>query len=623
MGLLDTAKPIHRIEIIEPDGSEPKYVISPNIFLDSERPANSNQVSEIYLTSLNVILNLDGSVNVCELELKHEPKHAPAIDMDSTVKVYLGYYNQDFSEGAEYSLVFTGYVTRKKVHLRQSYLECKSKLNRIITLRKKISFSKLMTIDEIIKKLAIEEGSLEEAINGITQSNISKSPGYAISEQKPILDHIKLLAEHSGLNVYMDVFDKFHTSGWVTGDLKDAAGQDNEDWINDRGKTESENSNLYKHTFTFGRDLIACDFERTAPKASAVEIISLMPFSDDPVHTIDPPKVEFTSASDTDPEIPKRVFKISHVTREDAEKIAENLFWRINRQIKGKLKVLGAPQVRIGDGIRIAGDIYGVEPFENFKFSSSGSGGEESLDAKIFQISKINHKFNDMDGFITRVDLVEGRAAVGTGAAPEAGAAGAAVEAGVITSTEAEFTGMAERVEIEEPLIKITNAQWDKTEARQGDTLTLTADVEGAQDGMGGEIEIYEHDVDGIHDLITKFPIAVANKKVETTWDYEYHEDTDEIPTDEELEKYGLKYNPPEYFFVVRIKNAEDQSGILKFKDYVEIILKNPRGEPIADEEYILMLPDGSEITGNLDSEGYAKVEGIPPGKVTVRFPKL
>jgi hypothetical protein len=113
------------------------------------------------------------------------------------------------------------------------------------------------------------------------------------------------------------------------------------------------------------------------------------------------------------------------------------------------------------------------------------------------------------------------------------------------------------------------------------------------------------------------------SNKIETTWEYEYHEDTDEIPTDEELQSYGLSYNPPEYFFVVKIGDAEDISGILLYKDYVEIYLKNPGGEPIADEDYILTLPDGTEIEGKVDSEGYAKVEGIPPGKVSVRFPNL
>ncbi|WP_455391763.1 hypothetical protein, partial [[Eubacterium] cellulosolvens] len=130
MAILDTAKPFHRIEIYEPDATEPKYVISPNIFLDNERPSNTDQVGELFLTNLNIVLNMGSGINICELDFNHEPTHAPAIAMDSLVKVYLGYYNQDYSQGPEYSLVFMGYLTRQKVHLRQTSLECKSRLNK-------------------------------------------------------------------------------------------------------------------------------------------------------------------------------------------------------------------------------------------------------------------------------------------------------------------------------------------------------------------------------------------------------------------------------------------------------------------------------------------------------------
>ena len=419
MGLLDTAKPFHRIEIYDPDATEPKYVISPNIFLDTERPSSNDQVGEIFLTDLNIVLNLNRTVNICELELKHDPNHAPAIEMDSLVKVYLGYYNQDYSQGPEYSLVFTGYLTRQKAQLRRTYLECKSRLNKIITLRKKITYSTQFTIDQLIQKLAVDEGGLELASNGITTSTISRLPGYGISEQMPILDHTAALAEYNGFNIFMDIHDKFHASGWDLGALNDVPNQESNNWIDERGKNEAENSNLYKHIFTFGKDLIECEFDRTAGKCSAVEITGFMALGDDLTHTIDPPKIEFTQSNGSDAELPKKVFKLSHVTREDAEKIAENLYWRINLLLRGKLKILGSPQVRLGDGAKITGDIYEVEPFTNFNFNSGSSGTEETLDSKIFQITKINHKFNNSDGFITRLDLADAHAAVGTGADEE------------------------------------------------------------------------------------------------------------------------------------------------------------------------------------------------------------
>ena len=171
------------------------------------------------------------------------------------------------------------------------------------------------------------------------------------------------------------------------------------------------------------------------------------------------------------------------------------------------------------------------------------------------------------------------------------------------------------------PPIEITNAKWDKKEARRGDILKLSADVKSAEDGTEGEIEIWEHDSDGAHDFITKFPMFVKNKKVEADWEYEYHEDSDEIPTEEELQKYGNHYNPPEYFFRVKIGDIFIDSGLLTFKDDIEITLKDQDGKPVSDEKYVLYLPDGSTRNGTLDSKGYAKEEKVPPGKIRIEFP--
>ncbi len=173
------------------------------------------------------------------------------------------------------------------------------------------------------------------------------------------------------------------------------------------------------------------------------------------------------------------------------------------------------------------------------------------------------------------------------------------------------------------PAVEITNLKWDKKEARRGDILKLTADIKGAQDGTEGEVEIWEHDSDGAHDFITKFSVEVKNNKVEVDWEYEYHEDTDEIPTEEELKKYGNKYNPPEYFFRVKVGELAADSGLLEFKDCIKIELYHESGEPIGGTKYVVKLADGSEIQGTLDDKGYAKVEGVIPGPYVLNFPEF
>ena len=175
------------------------------------------------------------------------------------------------------------------------------------------------------------------------------------------------------------------------------------------------------------------------------------------------------------------------------------------------------------------------------------------------------------------------------------------------------------------PLIKVTNLKWGQKEARRGDVVSLSADIEGLRDEVEVMIIIYEYDQDGAHDFITKFPCRVKNKKIETEWEYEYHEDTDEIPTQEEKEKYGKNYNPPEYFFVIDFYRQrfgdKQESGLLEFKDWIEIELLDQFGEPVAEAEYVVLLADGSEVEGKLDSKGFARVEDVVPGPYWVQFP--
>ncbi len=169
--------------------------------------------------------------------------------------------------------------------------------------------------------------------------------------------------------------------------------------------------------------------------------------------------------------------------------------------------------------------------------------------------------------------------------------------------------------------LNVTNLSWNADAARRDETLNITADVTGVEDDTDAIIEIYEYDADGSHDLITTINTKVKDSKIDVTWDYEYTEDTDEIPTAEESEK---GYNPPEYFFVIEIEGQrfgeEQESELLEFKDFIELILYDGAGNPIPNVNYKIILPDESEREGTLDENGYSKEEDIPPGKVKVEW---
>jgi hypothetical protein len=175
--------------------------------------------------------------------------------------------------------------------------------------------------------------------------------------------------------------------------------------------------------------------------------------------------------------------------------------------------------------------------------------------------------------------------------------------------------------------IIVDNIKWSAKEARRGDKLTLTANTKGAPDKMDAKITIFEYDNDGAHDKIIELPGEIKNEKLEVKWEYEYHEDVDEIPTEEEMSRYGKKYNPPEYFYTITIGGAvfgkKQESGLLLFKDYIDIVLKNQNGNPVPEEDYVVYLPDGTERKGKLDEEGKAVEKDIPPGDCRIEFPNV
>ncbi len=177
------------------------------------------------------------------------------------------------------------------------------------------------------------------------------------------------------------------------------------------------------------------------------------------------------------------------------------------------------------------------------------------------------------------------------------------------------------------PPIEVTNMKWSASEARRGDILTLSATVKGVPDQTEVKVHVMEYDAGGGHDKIAELPAVVDKNKLELKWEYEYHEDVDEIPTHEEMQKYGKTYNPPEYFFVVETSGLKfglkQESKLLLFKDYVDIVLTNQNGTPIPDQDYVLYMPDGSQRKGKLDKTGRAMERNVPPGDCRVEFPNL
>jgi type VI secretion system secreted protein Hcp len=172
--------------------------------------------------------------------------------------------------------------------------------------------------------------------------------------------------------------------------------------------------------------------------------------------------------------------------------------------------------------------------------------------------------------------------------------------------------------------IAMQSMSWKSEAARRDEKVTLAAEFKGCKDGEEVTIEIFEYDQDGDHDATDEITAKITNGKLDAEWTFVYEEDTDDILTDEEAKKTGGKYNPPEYFFTVRIGDQKwgdkQESGLLEFKDWIEVELQDENGAALANEPFELHLPDGSAQKGTLDDKGYARVDSVPPGPVEVVF---
>lgn len=56
---------------------------------------------------------------------------------------------------------------------------------------------------------------------------------------------------------------------------------------------------------------------------------------------------------------------------------------------------------------------------------------------------------------------------------------------------------------------------------------------------------------------------------------------------------------------------------------WISFSLKDDAGKPVANEPYLIKLPDGSEQGGSLDENGKAKLTGITPGSCQISFPRI
>jgi uncharacterized Zn-binding protein involved in type VI secretion len=166
-------------------------------------------------------------------------------------------------------------------------------------------------------------------------------------------------------------------------------------------------------------------------------------------------------------------------------------------------------------------------------------------------------------------------------------------------------------------LKKLFNAKWSKELVKPGDKVELTVESEGLDDGEKVNFSIWERDINKPDSQIGNFETQIQVDKAKTDW---------EVPASSEQAKGKNKeeYSAPQYYFTGLCNSGlTARSGMLYMEDTIEIELKDDEGNALANEEFLLYLPDGKIISDKLDSSGYKKIEKVPAGSYSIKFPKL
>jgi hypothetical protein len=177
------------------------------------------------------------------------------------------------------------------------------------------------------------------------------------------------------------------------------------------------------------------------------------------------------------------------------------------------------------------------------------------------------------------------------------------------------------------PPITVTKMQWDRTEVNRKDTVKMTCQfTNGVEDGDDAEILIYEHNPNSCDIKVVSIRTVINDNKIEVEWEFDYQDDTVQIPTEDDMNPYQKNYINPQFYFVVvvdGIKIGENmESGLMKFKDWVDFKLRCG-GKDWEGTKCVLTLPDGKTEEIALDKDGKIRKEDVPPGPYKISFPDM
>lgn len=171
--------------------------------------------------------------------------------------------------------------------------------------------------------------------------------------------------------------------------------------------------------------------------------------------------------------------------------------------------------------------------------------------------------------------------------------------------------------------ILVREIGWDRREVRRGDEVMIRCEFEsGVEEGESVMVCIYEHNPNSVDIKVIGIPTVIKDNKIEMKWRFDYQGSTEEICTEEELKPYGKSYHNPDFYFMVivdGIKVGENkESGLMRFRDSIDICVKDFEGRIIADMDCRVVFADGSRGEYRTDENGRLLIADISPGQLKV-----
>jgi hypothetical protein len=175
------------------------------------------------------------------------------------------------------------------------------------------------------------------------------------------------------------------------------------------------------------------------------------------------------------------------------------------------------------------------------------------------------------------------------------------------------------------PVIQPRSMKWSQKEAKRGDLVKMMAEFIDLPDPTSAVVRVYEYDQSGNHLPVVSIPTLINANKLEIQWEFQYHDDTGLIPTQDELQPYNKKYQQPQYYFVVEIEGAligvKQESGLMKFKDQIKLEVTDATGAAITDQNFSIAYPDTQKKNGKLtNGTDPTIIQDVPPGPFDIVF---